>query len=87
MAGRLLSNSFHYCDTTDNPYFVACKALRREGCRKHKQYLMNVSRGVQTPPSIPTVDCEGVGTEAQRCARYTLPEQHITEGVVGATSK
>ena len=41
--------SFHYCDTSDNPYFVECKAAHRQGCRKHPTYLMNVSRGTQRP--------------------------------------
>ena len=79
---RLLSNDFHYCDTTDNPYFVECKAQRREGCRKHKTYLMNVSRGQQAPTSLPSSGC-GAG---KGCLAYTLPESHITEGVVGRTS-
>lgn len=77
---RLLSNDFHYCDTTDNPYFVECKKHRRQGCRKHKTYLMNVSRGVQGPPALPTTCAPGM------CQAYTLPGNHITEGVVGATS-
>ena len=78
---RLLSNDFHYCDTTDNPYFVECKKHARQGCRKHKQYLMNVSRGIQGPPALRAVsDCDS-------CQAYKLPESHITEGVIGATSK
>mmetsp|Transcript_25251 Transcript_25251/g.50787 ORF Transcript_25251/g.50787 Transcript_25251/m.50787 type:complete len:170 (-) Transcript_25251:158-667(-) len=81
---RLLSNSYHYCDTTDNPYFVSCKKASRSGCRKHKTYLMNVSRGVQTPPAIPIDRCGG--SEEKRCMAYALPAQHITEGVVGRTS-
>ena len=75
---RVLSNDFHYCDTTDNPYFVDCKKAGRAGCRKHKQYLMNVSRGVQGPPAL--------GSDCTQCSAYTLPKSHITEGVVGATS-
>ena len=78
---RLLSNDFHYCDTTDNPYFVECKKHRRQGCRKHKTYLMNVSRGIQAPPPLPTNDCA-----APRCKAYEVPKQHISEGVIGATS-
>jgi hypothetical protein len=77
---RLLSSDFHYCDTTDNPYFVECKRHRRQGCRKHKTYLMNVSRGMQAPPAMPTADC------SSSCLAYALPKSHITEGVVGATS-
>lgn len=80
---RLLANSYHYCDTTDNPYFVACKKAGRPGCRKHKTYLMNVSRGVQAPPALPTTGC-GHGST---CMAYQVPSQHITEGVIGATSK
>ena len=79
---RLLSNDFHYCDTTDNPYFVECKRHRRQGCRKHRTYLMNVSRGIQAPPPLPTRDCEA----APRCKAYEVPKQHISEGVIGATS-
>ena len=80
---RVLSNDFHYCDTTDNPYFVECKKHRRQGCRKHKQYLMNVSRGVQAPPALqtPATECS-----AAMCQAYELPKSHITEGVIGATS-
>ena len=78
---RILAHEFHYCDTTDNPYFVECKRHRRQGCRKHKQYLMNVSRGVQTVPALPTAECTPAA-----CLAYTLPKSHITEGVVGASS-
>lgn len=78
---RILAHEFHYCDTTDNPYFVECKKHGRPGCRKHKQYLMNVSRGVQTVPALPTGECR-----PEACPAYTLPRSHITEGVVGATS-
>ena len=88
LAGRLpklLSNDFHYCDTTDNPYFVECKRHRRQGCRKHKTYLMNVSRGVQRPPPVPTSGCGGDGL-AQTCLAYEIPKKHISEGVIGATS-
>ena len=77
---RLLSNDFHYCDTTDNPYFVECKKHSRQGCRKHKQYLMNVSRGIQSPPALTAI------TDCNSCQAYTLPKNHISEGVIGATS-
>eukprot|EP00965_Chrysotila_dentata_P252625 6210792-Pleurochrysis_carterae.AAC.3 len=78
--GRLqhaLSTSFHYCDTTDNPYFVQCKSEGRAGCRKHPVHLMNVSRGNQMPPIVPKEGCS-VG---EGCGRLELPTNHITEGV------
>jgi len=78
---RVLTNDFHYCDTTDNPYFVECKKHRRQGCRKHPKYLMNVSRGMQGPPALPTGECL-----PSQCQAYTLPKNHISEGVIGATS-
>jgi len=84
---RLLSHSYHYCDTTDNPYFVECKKHGRQGCRKHKTYLMNVSRGMQSPPALPTSSCGGALAEGQRqCQAYYVPKQHISEGVIGASS-
>lgn len=79
----LLESDFHYCDTTDNPYFVECKKHGRQGCRKHRTYLMNVSKGMSTPPVVPSEGC-GAG---KGCAPYWLPTSHITEGVIGATSK
>jgi hypothetical protein len=73
---------YHYCDTTDNPYFVDCKAAGRQGCRKHPFYLMNVSRGMQRPPAIPSRGC-GVQAAAgePRCAEMELPREYINEGV------
>ena len=82
---RLLAFSYDHCDTTDNPYFVECKKHGREGCRKHKTYLMNVSRGVQRPPPLPT-SCEGDGQAQRSCLAYHIPKEHISVGVVGATS-
>ena len=78
----VLASSFHYCDTTDNPYFVECRAHGRQGCRKHRTYLMNVSRGLQQPPLLPADKCGGGGAPDMRaCGRYHLPDEHISEGV------
>jgi len=79
---RALGSSYHYCDTTDNPYFVECRAHGRQGCRKHRTYLMNVSRGLQQPPLLPADKCGGGGAPDMRaCGRYHLPDEHISEGV------
>ena len=78
--GAALSMAYHYCDTTDNPYFVGCKALRRQGCRKHPVYLMNVSRGMQRPARVPHEGCAA----GRGCGEYHFPAGHITEGVVGS---
>ncbi len=87
---RLLASDYHYCDTTDNPYFVECKSHGRPGCRKHPVYLMNVSRGWQAPPAVPLDDCgpnaANGATGTARCPAYEIPQRHITEGVIGATS-
>ena len=74
-SAQVLSMSFHYCDTSDNPYFVECKAAHRQGCRKHPTYLMNVSRGTQRPARVPT-DC----ARGRACGAYDYPRDHITEG-------
>eukprot|EP00962_Isochrysis_galbana_P004554 scaffold1242_cov123-Isochrysis_galbana.AAC.7 len=73
---------YHYCDTTDNPYFVGCKAAGRQGCRKHPVYLMNVSRGTQRPPSIPSRRCgDQAAAGESRCGEIELPGEYINEGV------
>ena len=80
---RVLASGYHYCDTTDNPFFVECKQgitkERGQGCRKHPVYLMNVSRGMQQLPAVPADKC-GAETHAG-CGKYELPEEHISEGV------
>ena len=87
---RILSHTYHYCDTTDNPYFVDCKKHGRQGCRKHKVYLMNVSRGLQAPPAIPLSGCGNDNAEMhgtnRGCLPYSVPQSHISEGVIGASS-
>ena len=79
-----LAAPFHYCDTTDNPYFVECKSHGRQGCRKHPTYLMNVSRGVQRVAPLPTSGC-GAAADGKGCLAWALPDSHITEGVKGRT--
>jgi len=77
-----LSMPYHFCDTTDNPYFVQCKAEGHQGCRKHPVYLMNVSRGTQRPPPVPYRRCgREVGAGEPRCAALELPIGYISEGV------
>ena len=70
-----------------HPYFVACKAERRSGCRKHPVHLMNVSRGVQRPPMLPHEACGDAAAAGQpRCGAVELPTIYINEGVTGRTS-
>ena len=78
-----LGSGYHYCDTTDNPFFVECKQgttkERGQGCRKHPVYLMNVSRGTQQAPAAESQQCGSA--HPQGCAKYVLPDEHISEGV------
>ena len=79
-----LGSGYHYCDTTDNPFFVECKQgatkERGQGCRKHPMYLMNVSRGTQPAMGAEAQQC-GAAHPQRTCAKYVLPDEHISQGV------
>ena len=68
----LLSHSYDFCETTDNEYFVACKKTGRAGCRKHEKYIMNVTKGMEVPPPLPTSGCGGA---ASGCLAYQVPSE------------
>lgn len=75
-----LQASYDFCDTTDNPYFVDCKAHGRSGCRKHPLYTMNISQGMYSVTQLPNSGC-GTRSGAQsgnECLAYQLPDKHIT---------
>jgi len=85
-----LGSGYHYCDTTDNPFFVDCKQgitkERGQGCRKHPVYLMNVSRGMQQALGAEAKQC-GAAHPQRTCAKYVLPDEHISEGVRTAQTR